>query len=79
MDLAISCLHKGHILGSIKLVTVLPFIKATLSSIKLATVLGIKLLLCCNFGGDKYSTVPALLTVILPTISYFQCHVLIKI
>ena len=30
MDPAIPCLHKGHILGSIKLVTVLPFVKATL-------------------------------------------------
>ena len=29
MDPAIPCLHKCHILDSIKLVTVLPFIKAT--------------------------------------------------
>ena len=29
MDPAIPFLHKGHILGSTKLVTVLPFIKAT--------------------------------------------------
>ena len=28
---------------------------------------GDKVTVVCNFGGDKYSTVPALLTVILPT------------
>ena len=47
MGPAIHCLHRGHILGSIKLVTVLPFIKATPKvQLKIATALGIKFLLC---------------------------------